>query len=151
MPRPAGRQPKPIEEKRRIGNPGRRPLPDPATVAVLQPARHIPEPMRPLGIVGRELWERAWRAGAVWLADRSDAETLLLVCEQVDERQQLRVSVLRDGDWRERAALRTLDKQVLNGLALLGFNPVDRSRLGVAEVQTNALDEFMARRQQRSS
>jgi hypothetical protein len=107
--------------------------------------------MRPLGTMGLELWERVWKAGAVWLADRIDAETLLIVCEQMDERQQLRGRVLKTGDWRDRSQLRVLDAQVVNGLALLGFNPVDRARLSIAEVEPSTLDAFMARRQKRTS
>jgi hypothetical protein len=107
--------------------------------------------MRPLGTIGRQLWDRVWAAGAVWLSDRIDAETLLIVCEQMDERQQLRGLVLRDGGWRERAGLRALDAQVITGLGVLGFNPSDRARLAVAEVEPSALDAFMSRRQQRSS
>jgi hypothetical protein len=107
--------------------------------------------MRPLGVIGRALWDRVWAAGATWLADRIDAETLLIICEQMDERQQLRGSVLRDGNWRDRAALRALDLQVMAGLGLLGFNPTDRARLAVAEVEPSALDAFMARRQKRTS
>lgn len=146
-----GRPPKPAEEKRRIGNPGRRPLPDQATLTVLPAAKEPPEPMRPLSGPGRGLWDRVWSAGAVWLAVLVDAETLLIVCEQMDERQALRARVFAEGDWRDRAQLRILDAQVVNGLALLGFNPVDRARLSIAEVEPSALDSFMARRQQRGS
>ena len=64
----------------------------------------------------------------------TDVELLLLTCEQLDERQALRLTVLREGDWRERAALRALDKAVQDGLSILGFTPTDRARLGVAEV-----------------
>jgi hypothetical protein len=106
--------------------------------------------MRPLGIIGRELWERVWRAGAVWLIDRTDAETLLVLCEQMDERQALRAMVLRDAEWRDRAALRALDHQVMSGLAMLGFNPVDRARLGAVESQSSKLDELMAARRERT-
>jgi hypothetical protein len=129
-----GRPPKPLEEKVRLGNPGKRPLPDRGNLVALPGAAQPPDPARPLGQAGRELWERVWTAGANWLAERVDAEQVLILCEQVDERQQLRVRVLRDNDWRDRAALRALDAQVMSGLSVLGFNPVDRSRLGAAEV-----------------
>lgn len=134
MGRPAGRSPKPLEEKRRLGNPGKRPLPDQSKLLVLPQATETPEPKRPLGPVGRELWDSVWTHGVTWLSKHTDAETLLIVCEQLDERQALRLKVLRGGDWRDRAGLRALDGQVMAGLSLLGFNPVDRSRLGVAEV-----------------
>jgi hypothetical protein len=79
-----------------------------------------------------------------------DAEQVLMLCEQADERAALRVKVLRDGEWRERAALRALDAQIMDGLALLGFNPVDRARLGVAEVKrVSALDDFLAKKARR--
>lgn len=147
MGRPTGRPPKPLEEKLRTGNPGRRPLPDRSTLTVLPAAEGPPEPARPLARPGRELWDRVWNSGATWLAELVDAEQVLILCEQADERASLRVKVLRDGDWRERAALRALDAQVMDGLAVLGFNPVERSRLGVSEVKApSALDKIAARR-----
>jgi len=150
MGRPVGRPPKPIEEKLRTGNPGRRPLPDRAELTVLPAAPGPPDPARPLGQAGRALWERIWGAGATWLAELVDAEQVLILCEQADERAALRVRVLRDGDWRERAGLRALDAQIMTGLALLGFNPVDRSRLGVAEVKrVSTLDKIAERRASR--
>lgn len=151
MPRPRGQQPTPTEEKIRRGNPGRRPLPAPGAITTIPRTRYIPEPMRPLGIPGRELWERVWRAGATWLLDSVDSETLLVVCEQMDERQNLRMVVMRDANWRDRAALRAMDKQVVYNLSLLGFNPVDRARLVTLEPEPSALDDFMARRAARTS
>lgn len=65
-----------------------------------------------------QLWESTWAQGADWLTE-TDVELLLLTCEQLDERQQLRVQVLRDGGWRDRAGLRALDAQIQAGLALL--------------------------------
>lgn len=150
MGRPTGRPPKPLEEKRRLGNPGKRALPDRATLTALPAAAGPPEPSRPLGQAGRALWDRVWNAGATWLAELVDAEQILITCEQVDERAALRVQVLRDGDWRARAGLRALDAQVMDGLAVLGFNPVERSRLGVAEVKrASALDDFLTKRANR--
>jgi len=70
-----------------------------------------------------------------------------MLCEHIDERQQLRFKVLKDGDWRERAALRSLDKQIVEELSLLGFSPTDRSRLGLAEVRVaNELEEYRNRK-----
>jgi hypothetical protein len=84
-----------------------------------QPVRPKPlkptAPARPLGGPGLDLWERAWSTATI----APDADFLLVLCEQVDERQGLRVTVLRDGDWRDRAALRRLDEQVADGLVVL--------------------------------
>ena len=85
-----GRPPKPVEQKRRTGNPGNRPLPDKAVVELLPAAIGIPDPPRPLSSAGRTLWDRAWQSGRAWIAE-TDAELLLLVCEQLDERQKNRV------------------------------------------------------------
>ena len=148
---PTGRPPKPTEQKRRTGNPGNRPLPDKAVVELLPAAIGIPDPPRPLSSAGRTLWDRAWQSGRAWIA-QTDSELLLLVCEQLDERQQLRVQVLREGDWRDRAGLRSLDKEIADNLSMLGFSPVDRARLGVAEVKVrSALEEVRARRERRDS
>jgi len=63
------------------------------------------------------LWDRLW-------SPTVDAELLLVTCEQSDERQSLRVRVLRDNDPQERAGLRSLDKAIQAGLTALGGSPV---------------------------
>jgi hypothetical protein len=81
--------------------------------------RPVPEPSRPLGKQGQALWSRAWKSAS---SAALDAEALLVVCEQTDERVALRLRVLRDKDWRSRSALRVLDQQVSAGLAALGLS-----------------------------
>lgn len=145
MPPRTGRPPKPAEQKRKTGNPGKRKLPDLAAVVAL-PTTERPDPPRPLAAAGSALWVRAWDHGKAWMAT-TDVELLLLTCEQLDERQALRLTVLREGDWRERAALRALDKAVQDGLSMLGFTPTDRARMGVAEVTVRSkLDDIANRR-----
>lgn len=147
-----GRPPKPVEQKRAIGNPGRRPLPNEATVVALPSAYGIPEPHRPLAQPGLELWERIWGLGQTWLSPNTDSELLLITCEMLDERWNLRVKVMRDQRPEERKALRELDRQLVANLSLLGFSPVDRSRLGVAEVKRQSkLEELRNRVNQKSS
>lgn len=77
-----------------------------------------PDPERPLGPEGRKLWNRTWRAAG---GAPIDEETLLMLCEQTDERVALRYKVIKDKDWRQRAALRALDAQIAQGLAALGL------------------------------
>lgn len=147
-----GRKPKPIEQKQRIGNPGKRalsvvtPLPSQAQV-------DIPEPHRPL-LAGREgsqgygqkLWEMIWQAGSAWLRRDADAELVMLVCEQTDERTILRQRLFANQlDWRERAALRLLEKQITQNLSALGFSPADRARMGIAAQSVSNLEEFRSR------
>ena len=79
----------------------------------------------------------------------SDAEHLLLLCETIDERQQLRNLVMSgEAHWRDRVALRAIDSQVASMLGMMGFNPAQRSRLGVAEVKRESvLDQLIAKRE----
>ncbi len=141
-----GRKPKPVEQKRALGNPGHRALPDANTIAVLPRTTEVPTPTRPLGNYGRAVWDRVWFDGRAWLA-ASDLELVMLVCEQVDERSALRLLVLREGHWRDRSGLRALDDQIARNLAALAFCPTERSRLGLAEVKTvSKLEELRRQR-----
>jgi hypothetical protein len=144
---PAGRPSKPIEVKRKLGNPGRRPLPEGNALQILDPVVSIPDPARPLLKYGREFWDKVWGSGLTWISANTDAELLLMTCELVDERWNLRVRVMQSNDWRERRALRELDDRIIRNLSLLGFTPADRSKLGVAEVKAISKMEALKRRQ----
>jgi len=135
-----------VEQKRRIGNPGHRALPETTSVLPGANPNSPPEPVRHLGQFGLEFWNRAWAAGAAWIAPGTDIELLQITCEQLDERQMLRSVVFRDGNWRDRAALRSLDRQIMDGLSMLGFTPTDRARLGGGEVKhVDELEEYRRR------
>lgn len=145
-----GRPPKPLEQKRLLGNPGKRALPKPDSLQVLPRAVKLPEPSRPLGKPGRELWDRVWANGVAWISPDTDSEILLMTCELVDERWNLRARVLKTEDPKERRNLNQLTKLIQENLSLLGFTPADRTRLGVAEVKAaSKLEELMARRNAR--
>jgi len=131
-----GRPPKPIEQKRALGNPGRRPLPTEGSLVLLPSMYEIPEPPRPIVTeAAKALWNRTWTMGQTWLSPQTDIELLLMTCEMVDERWNLRIKVLQDNRPEERKGLRDLEKQLISNLSLLGFTPTDRSRLGLAEVK----------------
>ena len=147
---PAGRPSKPIEQKRLLGNPGKRALPDEGTIALIPMATSTPEPTRPLLKYGRELWDKVWDTGINWISSNTDTELLLMTCEMIDERWNLRVRVMTDNDPKDRRGLRELDRAIVSNLSLLGFSPSDRSRLGIAEVKKmSKLEELMARKAQR--
>ena len=95
------------------------------------------------------MWNQVWSIGRTWISAYSDAEHLMLLCETIDERQQLRTLVMSgEAHWRERVALRAIDTQVASMLAMMGFNPAQRSRLGVAEVKRESvLDQLIAKRE----
>ena len=133
---PAGRPSKPIEQKRLLGNPGKRALPS-STIAI--PMIEVaPEPHRPLLKYGRELWDKVWQTGATWISPNTDTELLLMTCEMIDERWNLRVKVMQTDDSKMRRGLRELDRQIVSNLSLMGFSPSDRSRLGVAEIKAKS-------------
>jgi len=142
-----GRPQVPTEKKRQLGNPGKRKLPDEASVTMIPAATEKPEPPRPLMKYGQELWDRIWNAGTNWISPNTDIELLTMTCEMVDERWNLRVKVMQNDDARLRRGLRELDRQIVSNLSLLGFTPSDRSRLGLAEVKAQTkLEALLARR-----
>lgn len=131
----AGRPPKPAEVKRALGNPGKRALPDPKTIVALPQITQTPETTRPLGSHGKQFWDRVWTMGSTWISSSTDYETMLMTAEMIDERWNLRVKVMTEGQAKDRRALRDLDRAIQSQLASLGLTPADRSRLGVAEVK----------------
>jgi hypothetical protein len=138
MPNPG----KPAELKRKLGAKGYTGV---STAVALPMVSDVPEPPRELGDAGLELWNRTWLTGFTWLSVNTDIHLLAITCEQLDERVGLRELVLSSPDsWRERAALRELEKAIRSNLSLLGFTPTDRMKLGIAEVKTKSkLAEFM--------
>lgn len=142
-----GRPPVPIEVKRKTGNPGKRKLPDPMEVELLPQAESIPEPSRPLLKPGRRLWDDVWEAGIQWISPTTDLEILLMTCELVDERWNLRIKVMSTDNMQMARRLDSLTNQITRNLSLLGFTPSDRTRLGVAEVRkASKIQEIMKMR-----
>jgi hypothetical protein len=139
-----GRPPKPAEQKRLTGNPGKRKLPNEREIVLLPAAEVIPEPSRPLLKYGREVWDNVWSVGVNWISPNTDIELLLMTCEMIDERWNLRVKVMQSDDAKLRRGLRELDRVIIGNLSLLGFTPADRTRLGWAEVKTKSkLEELL--------
>lgn len=143
MPNPA----KPVEKKRRAGNPGKRPLPKLSSVTALPAVESTPEPLRDLGAEGSKMWQRVWSSGASWLSASTDIELVQMLCESMDERMFLRQLVLSgEGEWRDRVALRNIEDQIHRWLSVLGWNPSERGKLGVAEVRAmSALERLQAK------
>lgn len=154
-----GRPPKPVEQKRRNGNPGQRPLPAP--IIILPSAEmDVPDPPRGLRKAGKERWCRLWGVGAAWLSERTDWDIMVRLCEAHDEREELRREVKRRGRYSTGSQgqlvthpaveqLRTIENLITRWESLCGFTPSDRSRLGMAEVQrVSKLEELIAKRQE---
>jgi hypothetical protein len=145
-----GRPPKPVEVKRRTGNPGKRPLPKPSNVVALPPAAGIPAYPADLGLAGKRLWDRAWKAAITWLSPDSDGESVEEACRLADDLATARTRFRATTDPGDLRALVAASKQFTDALSVLGFNPTARARLGVAEVKrVSALEELVAKRQRR--
>lgn len=135
----------PLEQKRALGNPGKRPLPSPtATHAV---ARIDPRPPRGLGLAkdGKRLWGHV--AALPWVSD-SDAAALLNACQVADAIAVLEADVAENGpsyEFRGRRLAnpsmgKLLEARKLLGtlLATFGLTPADRTRLGIAEIKAQS-------------
>lgn len=133
---PAGRKPKPTEQKRRTGNPGKRALPDARTLKPVPAVDSSAVELTPL-----QALERALGAGSHWLAE-SDAPTIVLARDALEMYAELREDpkakpsdVVAAGKW------------VQSLFGDLGFSPSERSRLGLAEVKAaSVLEDLRARR-----
>lgn len=125
-----GRPPKPIEQKRRTGNPGKRALPDSTDLVAVPPVdASVSE------ITVEQALERSLAAGESWLAE-SDALGVVLLREALEHYADLK------------ADARAKPKELQDALKLigsfaadLGFNPTERSRLGLAEVKAQSVAE----------
>jgi hypothetical protein len=139
---------KPVERKRRIGNPSGRRLPDVVPMAEITTivSTHIPQPVRQLGTQGMTLWNQVWQSGASWLKSNMDTELVLMLCEATEERTRLRVMLQKDQSlWRERRALREVDRQIITLLGQVGFSPSERGLLGTGETTKHEFSDLAKR------
>lgn len=141
MPNPA----KPIEQKRLLGNPGKRAMPKADSTLAL-PGGWV-EPLRELQEDGQQLWDSVFKYGELWVSSRTDIHLLQMTCEQLDRRAMLNQLLPMDPtDKNVLMRLAELEKLITSNLGLLGFTPSDRSRLGLAEIKAKSkLQELMDR------
>ena len=146
----AGRPRKPLEQKRKTGrtmttDSGGRPLPEIANVTILPMAQGIPTPPSDLGLHGRELWEKAWDQAVTWLSPISDMKQVEHACKVADDLALAREVYRTTRDAQDGRLVVALNKSFIEALASLGFTPVSRSQLGVAEVKrVSALEQLIA-------
>jgi hypothetical protein len=142
MPNP----PKPVELKIIQGNPGKRALPLNDALAPLDYGYR--EPLRELGIVGKQFWDNIFGAGELWISIRTDTELVQMVCEQLDRRELIKDQIASDPTdptWYRQA--NEIEKQITHSLSLLGFSPADRTRLGLVSAKTKSkLEELLAKK-----
>ena len=131
--------PTPIERKRRLGNPGKRRLPrgltviEPASVSIISPTS------------GDDLVEALLGGpAAAWIAQPDRVGLVELVRDAWDERAVLREHIRLHGYGNGAyggphvVRLDRVEANLTRWLSLLGLSPVDRSRLGVAEVKARS-------------
>jgi P27 family predicted phage terminase small subunit len=168
-----GRPPKPVEIKRRLGNPGKRRLPELSETVALPPSTGVPTPPRGLKAAGKTTWTRLWSAGAGFLSPKTDYDLLVRLCEAHDERVLLRKLIAKEGRilYSDKATNETtgaldgitlekrgapyvhpavwllmkVDAAITRYEGLCGFTPSDRAKVGLAEVKrVSRLQDFLA-------
>ena len=150
-----GRPPKPVEIKRSTGrsagrDTGGRQLPELSVVSVLPMADNTPEPPAMLGKDGIDLWNRAWDHAITWISPQSDRDAIENAAKLADVVAAARTKYMATLEAADARAYDAVTKAFTDSLASLGFDPVSRSRLGVAEVQrVSAIDKLLAKRESR--
>lgn len=133
MPNPAT----PMEIKRKLGNPGQRPMPDVESTYAVKGG--YVEPHANLGEAGMKLWNRVYSQGSTWVG-MTDVEALMIVCKQLDRQLILEKQFESDpSDFHIARQLLELEKAIMSGLGLLGFTVDARSRLGLAEIKAESM------------
>jgi hypothetical protein len=113
----------------------------------------LPDPPEGLGELGRSVWNQVLTEASAWVSYKLDVLLLGILCDQFEERAQLRELVEGSPDQpRLRIGLRELDRAIVSNLATLGLTPTDRARLGFVQVKSESkLDELIRRKQERNA
>ena len=142
--------PKPLEVRRKQGNPGKRAFPH--LVEIAAAPQRTPRAPSTLKQSGKRTWKQLWTAGRIWLGP-SDEPAVRLACEQADEITALRRMAGRVDDPVKRLrflrVLQESEKLLMQSLSSLGFTPTARARLGLVVAQAaeteSRLDRFSNR------
>jgi hypothetical protein len=111
------------------------------------PNGDLPEPPEGLGELGRGVWYQVLTEASAWVSYRLDIFLLGILCDQFEERSELRELVVSDSEQpRHRIALRELDKALVSNLATLGLTPTDRARLGFVQVKAEGVIDELRRK-----
>ena len=150
-----GPAPIPTEAKRRRGNPGHQHLPTPLiALAPLDTRKLADADTSPGAQLIRDILATP---AATWLAETDRLGILRLLSEAWNEWTALKIDIATngygDGRYTRPAVLRLdrVERNLTSWLSLSGLTPVDRSRLGVAEVKAQThLESLRAKRQSRA-
>lgn len=132
---PSGRPRTPNEVKRLRGTARHdRGVPDLVNVVPLHQATSVPAVPDGLGHAGERLWERTWSSGLQWLSPQADIEIVIEACHLADALDKVREVFLASLNPSDGRLMVSLSKQYLHTLGTLGFGPVARTNMGLAEV-----------------
>ena len=147
MPRPN----KPTELKILQGNPGQHKLRTNDAIAPLDYG--YVEPIRPLGVVGKQFWDSVFGAGELWISIKTDTQLVQMACELLDRRERLReVWETNPTDRPTNMSLLETEKQIISAFSLMGFSPSDRTRLGLVSAKTKSkLEELLAKKAEKAN
>lgn len=152
-----GRHPVPLEKRKALGNPGKRPYPETRHEFIPESIPAIPPIDLGLGPAGETLWTHV--AGLNWVST-SDVAMLVRACRLADivdllddDIDQNGVSyVSRGRSWPNPSIAQRMEVEKRLGayLGAFGLTPSDRVRLGIAESKAQSkFDELMEKRAQR--
>ena len=147
MPNP----PKPVERKRLLGNPGKSKLPDLNKVIALP---HLSDPPVHLSKSAKQTWIEIIQT-APWVAT-TDGKVLIELCEKIELKKDLqrKLSESQYVLYTDKGyayanplfgMLSTTTSEIVKLLSMLGLTPVDRTKMGVAEVKVRSkIEELLA-------
>lgn len=159
MPRHRGPAPQPVELKRLLGT-----APKASNVVALTPVAGAP--LSPPAGSGADLIVRLLDTQASrWIAEPDRLVLLQLLADGWDRRRDLMATLAGRGsrsyesnskvngtqyhDWPEVRQLERVEKDITTWLSLLGLDPTDRGRLGLAEVKARSALEDLADKRRR--
>lgn len=146
-----GNPSKPAELKLMQGNPGKRAMRLNDAIAPLDYG--YVDPIRPLGVVGKQFWDSVFGAGELWISIKTDTQLVQLACELLDRREVLREAwASNPTDRPTNMSLLETEKQIINAFSLMGFSPSDRTRLGLVSAKTKSkLEELLAKKAEKAN
>ncbi|CAB4198348.1 COG3747 Phage terminase, small subunit [uncultured Caudovirales phage] len=150
-----GPKPKPVEQKIREGNPGKRPLPEPLLVGGRPALSELDEPPAHLPPEAQEFWrDSVKRLVEVGVVDRVDVPVLEQLATQYARIRQAQRVLAADGHFvrgsvgqlREHPAMkieRDATSLFLKIAEHYALTPIARTRLGLAELHRRSLGQEM--------
>lgn len=144
---PAGQPPKPQELKKAQGTyrADRDKSLNSGNIIRLNPVTGVPEIPSDLGLNGQELWNKIWTAQASWITE-TDKALIESACRMADlANSAMEYALSAPVPQNVRAAVQA-NNEYVRMLSLLGFTPVDRTRMGVQTVQAESTLEKLMRK-----